>query len=264
MTSATLQAPQPDPREEALRSSIARLDVPALATRFHAEDGLVVLPDLVPPHVVAELAAEARRLAPGARRTFAPFVRRAAAVGHYDIRSRAPALHALHLSPSLLALAQRLAGAALEHRRHDDAHASGLYVYDRRGDHVGWHYDDCGCVPDASFTVTLGVIDDSSSRLEVELHTRTPGRRPERRAIATSPGTLVFFRGSSVYHRVTPLGAGQQRILVLVRVREGGAPPEGLRSPLADGDRHLPLFRLEGDPARGARGLGAPAHGCFA
>jgi hypothetical protein len=171
------------------------------------------------------MAAEARALAPAPRRDFVPWVSKAEAVGHHDIVARAPALHALHRSPAMMALAARLTGVTLEHRLPGDPHASGLYLYNREGDHVGWHYDDCGCVPDASFTVIAGVIDESRSRLEIELHKKTPGRAPERRSIATPPGTVAFFRGSSVYHRVTPLTRGEERIsFSFVYVREGLHP----------------------------------------
>jgi hypothetical protein len=213
------------PRELALQEAVARLDAAALARVYAEDDGLVVLPDLIPPALVAEMAAEARGLARGARRVVVPWVRKAEAVGHHDIEAGAPALSALHRSPALKALAARLTGVSLEHRLPGDPHASGLYLYNRPGDHVGWHYDDCGCVPDASFTVIAGVVDESRSRLEVELHRKIPGRAPERRSIATRPGTVVFFRGSSIYHRVTPLARGEERIsFSYVYVKEGSHP----------------------------------------
>lgn len=231
MTVAAATFPEPperldlEPREAGLRAAVAALDADALARSYRADDGFLLLPDLLPPALVAEMAAEARRLRPGARRTFIPFVRQAGAVGHYDLRARAPALSALQRSPALLALFQRVAGPELERRHPDDPHASALYVYDRRGDWLDWHYDDCGCEPEASFTVIAGVVDRGSSRLDVELHRKTPGRAPERLSIATRPGTLAFFRGSTVYHRVTPLGAGEERIsFSFIYVRKGMAP----------------------------------------
>jgi hypothetical protein len=239
------------PREAALREAIARLDVAALARAYAEDDGLVVLPDLIPPTLVAEMAAEARALAPGARRTFVPWFRKAEAVGHHAIKARAPALQALHRSPSLMALATRLAGVPLEHRRPNDAHASGLYLYNRPGDYVGWHYDDCGCVLDASFTVIAGVVDESRSRLEVELHKKTAGRASEHRSIATRPGTLAFFRGSSVYHRVTPIGPGEERIsFSFVYVREG-LHPKGFDRIWQTGIDTLLYFGWKGLPGRG-------------
>jgi hypothetical protein len=159
-----------------------------------------------------------------------PFVRKAGAVGHRVLRERAPALTALARSPSLRRLCERVVGGALEHRREDDPHASALYVYNTRGDHVGWHYDDCGCHAEASFTIIAGVVDRSRSRLEVEVgrdpaRGRTPRGRRDVRSIPTAPGTLAFFTGSRAYHRITPLRAGEERIsFSFVYVRPGKHP----------------------------------------
>lgn len=214
-----------DPPEAALRGVLAGLDVEALARRFREDDGLIVLPHLVPPALIDAMESEARRLLPRARRTFVPFVRKAEAVGHFDIAERAPTLHALHQSPSLLAFCQRIAGPELEHRKPNDPHASGLYLYNRRGDHVGWHFDDCGCEAAASFTVLASVANASATRLDVELHRKTPGRPTERRSIDTAPGTLTFLRGSSVYHRVAPIRGGQERLsFSFVYVKKGFHP----------------------------------------
>jgi hypothetical protein len=222
--------------ESALHARLAALDVEALVRRYQDEDGLLILPDVIPPEHIAVMQREARSLMPLSRRTFAPFIRKAEAICHFDITARAPSLHALQQSPSLHALCARVAGLELGFRSAGDPHASGLYVYNRPRDHVGWHYDDCGCEPETSFTIIAGIIDDSSSRLEVELHrndkaherARPPGSAPRpaiRRSIATRPGTLVFFRGSSVYHRVTPLAAGEERVsFSFVYVKKGFHP----------------------------------------
>ena len=211
--------------EEPLAQALFRLDAAALASSYQEDGGLVVLPDVVSAAQIAAMQAEARALQPLSRRTFAPFVRKAEAICHHDIVANAPALHGLHQSPSLLALCQRIAGPDLSHRQADDPHASGLYIYNRARDYVGWHFDDCGCEPEASFTVIAGIIDDSSSRLEVELHRKTPGRQPIKRTITTRPGTLVVFRGSSVYHRVTALPKNQERVsFSFVYVKKGFHP----------------------------------------
>ena len=47
----------------------------------------------------------------------------------------------------------------------------------------------------------------------VDLHTKD-GKPVERRVLQTLPGTLVVFCGSKVWHGVTPLGAGERRIML--------------------------------------------------
>ncbi len=212
--------------EDVLRESIARLDPAALAARFREEHLLVL--DFLPPDLVHAMVREASSHAPRAHRRRVPFVRKGGAIAHRAITDSAPTLRALQRSRALLALFQSIAGPELELRRDDDPHASALYVYRRRGDHVGWHFDDCGCEKEASFTVILGLVDRSSSRLDFELFREHPSRAPVRRSIATGPGTLVFFCGSNAYHRVTPLRRGEERISFSFVYVKKGHQPSGL------------------------------------
>lgn len=186
------QAEQPT-RESRLRDVVGALDVDALIQRYRDDEGLLVLPGFLPATMAEEMVDEARRLAPTAQRTNVPFVRKGGAISHPAIVARAPALHALHKSPAMLSLCARIAGHTLEHRKPDDPHASALYVYNARGDHVGWHRDDCGCEPEASFTAILGLVNRTASRLEFELHRDGPAERRRFRSVSTEPGTLLFF-----------------------------------------------------------------------
>lgn len=220
----TDEAPTRD-REALLAEFLAGIDEDAVARRYREDDGLIVLPSLLPAALVDEMAAEARALAPTAYRKRVPFVRKAAAVHHHPIAARAPAMHALHQSPSLIAFFSRVTGVPLAHRDPGEAHASALYVYDEEGDWMDWHFDECGCPPGDSFSTVIGLIDDSSSRLEVETR-REPASAPTHVAsIHTKPGTFVFFCGARGYHRVTSLGAGEVRMtFAFTYIREGRSP----------------------------------------
>jgi len=212
-------------REAALRGFVADLDEEALARAYHDDGGLVIFPRLLPADLVAEMVVEARALVPEATRKTMPFLRRAGAVPHPRIVSSAPALHALHQSPALLGLFARVTGVPLEHRAPDEAHASALYVYSRRGDWMDWHQDECGCAPGDSFSTIVGVIDSSSSRLEFEVGRGEPGREPVRRGLQTAPGTFAFFCGTRAFHRVTPLGPGEERVTFgFTYIRQGRRP----------------------------------------
>ena len=85
----------------------------------------------------------------------------------------------------------------------DDAHAYAFYFYTRDGDHIGWHYD-TSYYRGRRYTVLLGVIDDSSCRLEYELHTREPGVAAVAGVIQYPPGALLVFDGDKLKHRITP------------------------------------------------------------
>src|SRR5258705_10761506 len=56
----------------------------------------------------------------------------------------------------------------------DDPHAYALYFYTRAGDHIGWHYD-TSYYAGRRYTLLLGVIEESSCRLDYQLHTRKRG-----------------------------------------------------------------------------------------
>jgi hypothetical protein len=58
----------------------------------------------------------------------------------------------------------------------------------------------------------LGVIDDSSCRLEYELHTRDPAVATVAGSLRFPPGGLVFFDGDKLRHRITPLAPGETRV----------------------------------------------------
>lgn len=211
-----------DAREDAIAEYVASLDVEDLAQRYREDDGFLLLPRLLPPVLVEEMVSEARRLMPKAIRKRALFVRKAGALHHAMIVRDAPAMHALHQSPSLLAMFSRVTGIPLEHRDPSEAHASALYTYTERGDWLDWHYDECGCPPGDSVSTIVGLIDNSQSRLEVQTGRNGPDCEPIKHSVQTVPGTFAFFCGARAYHRVTPLGEGEERVtFAFTYIRKG-------------------------------------------
>src|SRR5258706_1368434 len=76
-----------------------------------------------------------------------------------------------------------------------------------------FHYDTCGCDEGTSYTQLLSLCDRSTQRLVVDLH-KKDGKPVERRTLQTLPGTLVVFCGSKVWHGVSPLHAGERRVVL--------------------------------------------------
>ncbi len=215
-------------REASIRAFVASLDEEEMARRYRDDDGLVVLPRLLPAALVAEMAAEARALLPRAVRKRVPFVRKAGALDHGAIVRHAPAMHALHQSPALMAMFARVTAVALEHRDPSEAHASALYSYTEPGDWMDWHYDECGCPPDDSFSTIVGLIDSSSSRLQIETRRGRDDCEPLRHELHTVPGTFAFFCGTRAFHRVTPLGPGEERVTFAFTYVRAGRRPGGV------------------------------------
>jgi len=202
--------------EDVFQRVVLDLDLDAISFEFRAQDEFVFVERFLPPSLVDDLVTEARSFLPdGVHRAWVPWVRKAGAVGQVEIAKRAPLLHAFSRSPAILDFAKRLSGVALEYKNERDAHAGALYYYQRKGDHVAWHQDECGCEVNASFTANIGLTNDTESKVLY----RIPGREL---ALSMVPGSLAFFCGSKPYHCVQPLAEGEERIAFsLTFVRPG-------------------------------------------
>ena len=105
-----------------------------------------------------------------------------------------------------------------------DPHACALYFYTEPGDHIGFHYD-TSYYRGERFTVLVGLIEQSSSRLACQLYRNVAGREPVDLDLKTDPGTLVLFNGDKLWHSITPLGAGEERVsLTLEYVTDPSMP----------------------------------------
>jgi hypothetical protein len=104
-----------------------------------------------------------------------------------------------------------VSGERLQTSPAEDPHAYALYFYTRPGDHIGWHYD-TSYYAGRRYTLLLGVVDESSCRLDYELHTREPGHAKVPGSVRIPPGGLEFFDGDKLRHRITPLADGELRV----------------------------------------------------
>lgn len=181
----------------------------AARAAFADGDEFLHLPAALPASLIERLRAEAT--AAHATRSVGLWHRRAGSVGYRRIQRQAPVAAAIYRSEALLGYLRALTGKPLMCRPDDDDHACTFYVYTRAGDHMGYHYDLCGCEDGAAYSCIIGVIDDSTQRLLVQLHRHDPARvRPL--SIATTPGTFIAFSGSKLWHAVSPLGHRERRI----------------------------------------------------
>lgn len=181
------------------------IDLAAHAAEFRDQDELIVRTGVITGARLAELQAEAARLEPLVTRMHVPLVRRGGTVGARRLRSDAPSLSAIYRE--LRGVVSTLIGRELYEKDDDDDHGVALYSY-RGGDFMRFHHDMCGCAEGNSYSVTVGIVDDSTARLECKLS----GDR--RLAIATPPGSLVIYNGSRIEHGVSKLLAGQRRVVL--------------------------------------------------
>jgi hypothetical protein len=195
--------------EPALR--VAAPDPVPLRQQFLAQGRFVFIPEFLAPALTAQLIAAVAAVGQSVNRNYLPGHKQGGSVSRHAIDELAPVIAELYRSPALIEWLTRLSGEALQVSPAHDPHAYALYFYTQPGDHVGWHYDTSYYLG-RRYTVLIGLIDQSSCRLEYELHTRSRGAAVVPGALKIPPGGLVFFDGDALRHRITPLRAGERRV----------------------------------------------------
>jgi len=123
-------------------------------------------------------------------------------------------LLAIYRSPAFIDFLTRLVGARVMPCPDGDPHACALYFYSEPGDHMGFHYD-TSYHRGARYTVLMGLVQRSERcRLVCQLYKADPTRAMRELQLATAPGSLVIFNGDRLWHAVTPLGQGEERIVL--------------------------------------------------
>jgi hypothetical protein len=171
----------------------------------------VYVPRFLPQDFTARLVAAVDAVTPSVNRNYLPGHKQGGSVSRHVIDQQAPFIAQLYRAPALLSWLGALTGDRLQFSPADDPHAYALYFYSRPGDHIGWHYD-TSYYAGRRYTLLLGIVDRSTSRLDYELHTKEPGRATQSGSVQIPPGGLVFFDGDQLRHRISPLGANEFRV----------------------------------------------------
>jgi len=190
---------------------LAALDTASLRREFVSQGAFVYLSDFLAPEITARLLAAVAAVEPAINRNYLPGHKQGGSVSRHAIDQLAPFIAELYRSPALIGVLEKLAGERLHVSPPDDPHAYALYFYTRPGDHIGWHYD-TSYYAGRRYTLLLGVLDQSSCRLDYELHTREDNVRAVPGSVQIPPGGLVFFDGDKLRHRITPLGENERRV----------------------------------------------------
>jgi hypothetical protein len=197
--------------DQAMKSRLRDLDTEALRGEFAAQGAFLHVRDFLAPEITAQLVAAVEAANTSVNRNYLPGHKQGGSVSRHTIDSLAPFIAELYRSPALIGWLERLSGERLQVSPPEDPHAYALYFYTRPGDHIGWHYD-TSYYAGRRYTLLLGVVDQSSCRLDYELHTREPGVAVVPGSLQIPPGGLVFFDGDKLRHRITPLAAGETRV----------------------------------------------------
>jgi hypothetical protein len=194
-----------------MEARVGRLDTQSLRGEFVRQGAFLYLSDFLAPDVTAQLISAVAAVEPAINRNYLPGHKQGGSVSRHTIDQLAPFIGELYRSPALISVLEQLAGERLQLSPADDPHAYALYFYTRPGDYIGWHYD-TSYYAGRRYTVLLGVLDQSSCRLDYELHTREKGVPVVTGSVQIAPGGLVFFDGDKLRHRITPLGENEKRV----------------------------------------------------
>lgn len=167
--------------------------------------------DFLSPEVTAQLVAAVAAVEPAVNRNYLPGHKQGGSVSRHTLDEMAPFVAQLYRSTALIDWLSELAGEKLQVSPPEDPHAYAFYFYTRPGDHIGWHYD-TSYYAGRRYTLLIGVIDQSSCRLDYELHTREAGAAVIPGSVQIPPGGLVFFDGDKLRHRISPLGENEKRV----------------------------------------------------
>ena len=194
-----------------MSARLRNVDVEPLRRKFTEQGAFLYLQDFLAPEITAQLIAAVAAVTPFVNRNYLPGHKQGGSISRHAIDTLAPFIADLYRSPALIGWLEQLAGERLQPSPLEDPHAYALYFYTRPGDHIGWHYD-TSYYAGRRYTLLLGVIDESSCRLDYELHTREVGTSVMRGALQIPPGGLVFFDGDKLRHRITPLATDELRV----------------------------------------------------
>ncbi|MFQ5897704.1 MAG: 2OG-Fe(II) oxygenase [Candidatus Methylomirabilia bacterium] len=204
-----------EPLAEAVAHAVARLEFDRVRRVYWEQNECVYLEGFLPPEVAERhLVPEVDKLRPNVHRNYIPRHKKGGSISFYTLVEKAPLFLELYRSPAFIDFLSRLVQARVVPCPDDDPHACALYFYTEPGDHMGFHYD-TSYYRGARYTVLLGLVQRSEAcRLVCQLYKDDPKRETEEIRLAYGPGSLVIFNGDKLWHGVTPLGAGEERVVL--------------------------------------------------
>jgi hypothetical protein len=197
--------------DQLMASRLQRVPLEELRRAYGKQGAFLFMEDFLPREVTARLVAAVSAVQSSVNRNYLPGHKQGGSISRHTIDRLAPFIAELYHSAALIQWLGQLSGERLQLSPAGDPHAYALYFYSRAGDHIGWHYD-TSYYAGRRYTLLLGVIEQSSCRLDYELHTREKGATIVPGSIKIPPGGLVFFDGDSLRHRISPLGEGELRV----------------------------------------------------
>ncbi len=178
---------------------------------FDQNNEFIVLPDILSKNSLDMMVKDFEKLRPFIHRSFIPNHKKGGSVSRPVISQTTPIFDELYSNKKILTTFSEIAGKKLFLCPDDDLHACAIYTYTEEGDHIGFHFD-TSYYKGARYTALLGLIDDSSCRLEYEANNSK--KETVINSVKIRPGDLVFFNGDNIKHRVTPAKKNETRVVL--------------------------------------------------
>ena len=205
-----------DDMAQEIDQAVAHYPVPDVMPQYQAQGEFLAIDHFLPQHAIDQYMKEVDALRSQINRNFIPTHKKGGSISYYLLQQSAPTILSLYRSQAFIAWLSQIAGVNLLLCPEDDPHSCALYFYTEVGDHIGYHYD-TSYYNGARYTVLIGLTDRSTSKLLCRLHTRDTSKTPLDLSLATDPGLLVFFNGDRLYHAVSPLGEGEERVVLTLQ-----------------------------------------------
>lgn len=197
-----------------LSESIASFNRSGLRERYEAQNCFLVIEDFLPKRILETLLSDVERAKQKIHRNWIPGQKQGGSVARNRLAELRCRFDELYGSREFRSWLEDLTGETLQECPPDDLHGCALYSYTQPGDHISWHYD-TSFYRGRRFTVLLGLIANESCRIECELFRSDKTRESVTQSYALKPGSIAVFDGDRLWHRVTPLAAGDGDRVVL-------------------------------------------------
>jgi hypothetical protein len=173
--------------------------VPAEAAvpRTDFADRIVSMERFLPASTFAALKTELRRLV--VERSFIPTHKKGGTVAYETLVAWAPAIVSFYHDQRFREFVSRIVGERIVPTPIQDQSSLSLLIYDRPGDHIGWHYDH-NFYWGRHFTVLLALANEGCAPGNLSHATLMAKARGNELSISTPPNTLVVFEGARVLH----------------------------------------------------------------
>jgi len=200
---------------EEVQKAIQAIDFDQAYKTYWEQNECIFLEQFIRQDVVERhLLLEVEQLRSDVHRNYIPKHKKGGSISYYTLIEQTPAFLALYRSPAFIDFLSRLVNARIMPCPENDPHACALYFYTEPGDHMGFHYDK-SYYKGARYTVLMGLVQRSEHcRLVCHLYKDDPKREIRELRLATTPGSMVIFNGNRLWHAITPLGEGEERIVL--------------------------------------------------